>query len=104
MYYIYMIRCEDASIYTGITTSFTRRFAEHCGAGGKGARYTRSHRPLALLALWQCEGRAEASRLEYRIKRLPKARKEQLALSGDLTILEGLPQPERYQKAVWEGV
>ena len=48
MYYIYMLRCKDDSIYTGITTDLDRRMKEHFGAGEKSAKYTRSHVALKL--------------------------------------------------------
>lgn len=53
MYYIYMLRCKDDSIYTGITTDLDRRMKEHFGAGEKSAKYTRSHVALKLEAAWQ---------------------------------------------------
>ena len=75
-YYTYLLRCEDGSLYAGITTDLARRFAEHMG--GKGAKYTAAHRPVRLEAAWEASGRAEASRLEHRLKALTKAEKERL--------------------------
>ena len=73
MYYTYMLRCADNSIYTGITTDVARRFAEHSGQiSGKCAKYT------GIDAVWKSENRETASRLEYYIKKLPKNKKEQL--------------------------
>ena len=54
-YYTYIIRCEDDSLYTGITTDLTRRFAEHEGKGSKGAKYTASHRPIRFEAAWELD-------------------------------------------------
>ena len=85
MYYTYMIRCEDNTIYTGITTDPERRWQEHLAGGVKAAKYTRSHKAEQLLALWQSDSRSLASRLEYFIKKLTKAQKEVLAESGCLT-------------------
>ena len=76
MYYIYMLRCKDDSIYTGITTDLDRRMKEHFGAGEKSAKYTRSQVALKLEAAWQTENKALASKLEYWIKQLSKAQKE----------------------------
>jgi len=45
---VYMLRCADGTLYTGITTDIARRVAEHNGKGGPGARYTRSRRPVHL--------------------------------------------------------
>lgn len=78
MYYTYMLRCEDGSLYTGITTNLSRRFAEHTGAGGKGAKYTASRRPVCYEAAWRSASRSEASKLERRIKLLTKQEKESL--------------------------
>lgn len=77
-YFVYMLACEGGSLYTGITTDIARRLREHLGGRARGARYTRTHRPQELVALWTCEGRDEASRLEYRIKRLSRSEKEAL--------------------------
>lgn len=79
-YFIYILRCEDNSLYTGITTDLARRFAEHCGNDGKGAKYTRSRRPLRFERAWSCAGKGDALRLEHRIKQLNHARKEALIL------------------------
>ncbi len=77
-YFIYLLRCADNSIYTGITTDIRRRFAEHSGAP-VGAKYTASHTPLCMECAWECRGRSAASRLEYRIKKtLTHAQKEEL--------------------------
>ena len=78
MYYVYLLRCADHSLYTGITTDPARRLAEHRGRGGRGARYPRSRGACALAAVFTAEDRAQASRLEYRIKRLPKEKQEAL--------------------------
>src|SRR5574344_579309 len=65
-YYVYLLRCGDGSLYAGITTDPARRFAEHAGRSGRGAKYTAAHRPIRFEALWRAEGRAAASRLEAR--------------------------------------
>ena len=78
MWYTYILRCEDQTLYTGITTDLARRFREHASGTKKGAKYTRQHPPVRFEAAWQSETRAEASRLEYRLKRLTKAEKEAL--------------------------
>lgn len=80
-YTVYILRCEDGSLYTGITTDMQRRLAEHLSAGPKAARYTRTHPVVALEASWPAPDRAAASALEYRIKRLSHA--EKLALIAD---------------------
>lgn len=72
---VYMLRCVDGSLYTGITTDLARRVAEHNGAGGPGARYTRGRRPVQLVYAEAAANRAEAARREAAIKRLDRAGK-----------------------------
>jgi putative endonuclease len=81
-WWVYMLRCADGTLYTGITTDVTRRIAEHNGDGGPGARYTRSRRPVKLVFVEAAASRAEASRREAEIKQLDRARK--LALCAAL--------------------
>ncbi len=68
----------DNSLYTGITTDVIRRFAEHTQKNKLGAKYTRSRKPVTIEAVWQCDNRADASKLEYNFKKLSKAVKEQI--------------------------
>ncbi|MDT3707134.1 MAG: GIY-YIG nuclease family protein [Thiobacillus sp.] len=74
-WWVYMLRCADGSLYTGITTDVARRLAEHNGDGGVGARYTRSRRPVELAYREAASNRSEAARREAAIKRLDHARK-----------------------------
>ena len=78
MYYTYMLRCVDGSIYTGITTEPARRLREHIQAGKRAAGYTRSHKAEGFIAIWQSEERSMASRLEALIKSLPKNKRRSL--------------------------
>ena len=73
-YYIYMIRCQDNSLYTGITTDIKRRYEEH--KNGTGAKYTKSKKILQLEIFFKCEGRSNASKIEYFIKQMTKKEKE----------------------------
>lgn len=75
-WYVYMVRCADLTLYTGITTDPKRRINEHNGT--KAARYTRSRQPVELVYLEQVKDRSSASRREIEIKRLPKREKEVL--------------------------
>lgn len=77
-YYVYMLRCEDNSIYTGITTDVDRRFEEHLGKRSKGAKYTKNHKPVRVEKVLEVMNRVEASKLEYKIKRMTKGQKEEL--------------------------
>lgn len=77
-YYIYMIRCEDNSLYTGITTDLERRMKEHLEQGKKSAKYTASHHVKKLEIAWETSNKIKASKLEYHIKTLKKIEKEEL--------------------------
>lgn len=89
MFYTYMLRCEDDSIYTGITTDVDRRMKEHFTQGSKCAKYTRNHMPLRLEMVWQSDDRAAASRLEFHLKRLSHRQKEQVIESRSILVLAG---------------
>ena len=78
MYYTYMIRCKDNSIYTGITTNLEKRMQEHFTKDEKCAKYTKKHTAIKLERAWKSENRVFASKLEYWIKHLSKLQKENL--------------------------
>ena len=78
MYYIYMLRCMDNSIYTGITTNIDRRMEEHFSKNEKCAKYTYTHSAKKLEAVWETKNKSLASKLEYHIKKLSKEKKELL--------------------------
>ena len=78
MYYTYIMRCVDGSLYTGITTDVQRRLKEHQGKLSGGAKYTKGRMPVKVEVVWQSDNRSLASKLEYRIKRLSKEEKELL--------------------------
>ena len=79
-WHVYLIECEDGSIYTGIAVDVAKRYAAHCA--GKGAKYTRARKPRQLLASLPTDNRSTASQLEHAIKQLNPQQKRQLA-SGD---------------------
>ncbi len=81
---LYIVRCRDGSLYTGIATDVKRRLEDHRQAGGRGAKYLRGRGPLALVLERSVGSRSLALRLESRIKRLGKARKEELVRRPDL--------------------
>ncbi|MBN3792137.1 GIY-YIG nuclease family protein [Burkholderia sp. Ac-20353] len=87
-WFLYLIECADGSVYTGITTNVAARFDEH--AAGKGARYTRSRKPRAVLASFPLADRSSALRAEYRVKQLTAAQKRELA-AGIRTLESVLP-------------
>lgn len=73
---VYIIRCSDASLYTGITRDIRQRFAAH--GGKRGARYFRGRSPEAVVYLEEGHTRSSASRREAAIKKLPRQRKLEL--------------------------
>ncbi|MCF7221231.1 GIY-YIG nuclease family protein [Marilutibacter chinensis] len=77
-WFVYLIECRGARIYTGIATDVERRYREH--AAGKGARFTRAWPPERLLARFEYPDRSAASRAEHAIKRLSPVRKRALCL------------------------
>lgn len=97
MYYTYMLRCADNSIYTGMTTDLERRMQEHFSKGDKCAKYTLRHNAKKLEIAWQSENRVLASKLEYYIKTLTKIQKEELIKNGNLNnFLENKINCEEY--------
>jgi len=80
-WYVYVLTCKDETLYTGITTDLDRRLEEHNGSA-KGARYTRSRRPVRLSYHEVCEDKSSALKRERAIKRLPRAEKMALVYSS----------------------
>lgn len=77
-WFLYLIECQDGSIYTGITVDVAARYAAH--QAGSGARYTRSHPPRELLAVVEYADRSQASKAEYAMKQLSAAEKRQFVV------------------------
>ena len=80
-WYVYIVECADGSLYTGITTDVNRRLLEH-NYSFKSAKYTRSRRPVRLVCSKPAANRSEASKEEYRIKRLKRKQKIELIQRG----------------------
>jgi putative endonuclease len=83
MWYVYILRCADGTLYTGVTTDTTRRVAEHNGEGvaGKGAKYTKIRRPVMLVYSESADSRSAAQVREAALRRLTRPEKE-LLISG----------------------
>jgi putative endonuclease len=82
-WYLYLLRCSDGSLYTGITTNVARRFAEHRENSGAGAKYLRGRRPLMLVFQKKLGSRSLALAVESKVKRLSKKRKEDLIRTNE---------------------
>ncbi|MFL9864366.1 GIY-YIG nuclease family protein [Paraburkholderia fungorum] len=94
-WFLYLLECSDGSVYTGIATDVQARFDKH--VSGEGARYTRSRKPVQVLASFELANRSRASSAEYWVKRLAPAEKR--ALAAGLRTLESVlpvaePEPE----------
>ena len=83
-WFLYLIECEDGSIYTGIAVDVEARFAAH--QKGTGARYTRAHPPRKLLAVVKFANRSSASQAEYMIKQMTAREKREFAGRPDLRL------------------
>jgi putative endonuclease len=75
-WYVYIVRCRDSSLYTGITIDVERRVAQH--NSGDGAKFTRSRRPVALVRMEACASESKARKREAEIKSWTRKRKEEL--------------------------
>ncbi len=84
-WFLYIIRCADNSLYTGITIDLERRFAEHQAQGTKCAKYLRGKAPLKLVFTTPVGDKSAASRLELRVKKRSKQTKERL-ITGKTTL------------------
>lgn len=93
-HFVYMLRCSGGRIYTGYAVDVLARYQQHCN--GKGARFTKAFPPEAVLRTFELDSKERALRLEARIKKLSREKKE-LLVSGDSRIesplLEGLDAP-----------
>ena len=76
IWHLYILRCGDGTLYTGITTDVPRRLADH--RAGKGAKYTRGRSPLELMYQEICGTHSEALKRELAIKAMSRAEKEAL--------------------------
>lgn len=80
MYYVYLLRCGDGTLYTGYTNDLKRRLTAH--NAGKGAKYTRSRLPVELVYWESFSNKSSALRREYAIKQLPRRQKLTLIQSS----------------------
>lgn len=78
-WFVYIVRCADDTLYTGATNDVAARVAKH--NTGKGARYTRSRLPVALVWKKRVSGKSAALKLEYQVKQLSRREKAALAES-----------------------
>jgi len=75
VWYVYVVRCADGTLYCGTTNDVKRRLVEH-NTSARGAKYTRARRPVTLVKSWPAGTRSDAVKAETRFKKLPKQEKE----------------------------
>lgn len=76
-YFVYILECNDGTLYTGITKDISKRLDEH-NTKEKGAKYTKARRPVKLLYEEPSENRSSASKREYEIKKFSRLKKLEL--------------------------
>lgn len=76
MYHLYLLRCADGTLYTGITNDLAKRLAVH--QAGKGAKYTRARLPVELVYSEECGSRSQALKRELEVKSLTREQKMEL--------------------------
>ena len=76
-YIVYILKCNDGTLYTGITKDVQKRLLEH-NESDKGAKYTKARRPVKLIYTEEAEDRSSASKREYAIKKLSRVKKLEL--------------------------
>jgi predicted GIY-YIG superfamily endonuclease len=75
-YYVYILKCGDGTLYTGLTNDIDARLAAH--REGRGAKYTRGRGPLELVYAEECPSKREAAKREYHIKKMTREQKKTL--------------------------
>ncbi len=83
-WHIYMIRCRDGTLYTGISNDVIRRFEQHQKTGKQGAKYLRGRGPLKLVFQKKIGSKSSALKMEQKIKKLSKSQKEIIIHTGDI--------------------
>lgn len=78
MYYFYILRCSDNTLYSGITNDLKKRITDHNSSAGKGAKYTRSRRPVCLVYTEKYSSKSDALKREIEVKKWAKMKKELL--------------------------
>jgi putative endonuclease len=98
IWFLYIVRCADGSLYTGIARDVQARIAQH--DAGKGARYTRGRGPLTLCAVRRFRSKGAALSLEHAVKQLTRDEKERLLEPGKLSRLRSRKRSERAKAAI----
>jgi putative endonuclease len=81
IWYLYVVRCSDDTLYTGITTDLKRRLNEH-NTSNRGAKYTKTRRPTNLVYYELYQSRSNAQKAEHKFKKLTRTQKEKIIVRG----------------------
>ena len=81
IWYLYVVRCSDDTLYTGITTDLARRLNEH-NTSKRGAKYTKTRRPINLVYYELYQSRSNAQKAEHKFKKLTRTQKEKRIVRG----------------------
>ena len=84
---VYIIRCGDRSLYTGVSNNVAKRFAVHQSGSSQAAKYTRTRHPLKLVFTAEIGAKSAAYRVEYYLKKLTKSKKESL-VAGRISLAD----------------
>lgn len=76
--YVYIVRCDNGSLYTGIASDISKRIRQHLGIIAGGAKYTHAHKIIFIEALWDAQSDTAARKLEFALKKLTHIQKEDL--------------------------
>ena len=79
IWYLYVVRCGDDTLYTGITTDLARRLNEH-NTSKRGAKYTKTRRPINLVYYELYQSRSNAQKAEHKFKKLTREQKEKIII------------------------
>ncbi len=103
--YVYILRCGDDTLYTGIAADMNRRYRQHTGKIKGGAKYTHSRGVKKVEALWETDSSTAARKMECSLKKLPRNLKEQLISSPQLITEKFIPSLSEfeYRVAVFSG-
>ncbi len=85
-WFLYILRCQDDTFYTGVTKDLKRRLTMH--NGGKASRYTRARRPVEMVYYEDCASRAQALVREYKVKALSRKKKKELVVNRKKALMK----------------
>lgn len=90
--FVYMVKCLDGSLYTGITKDIRQRMRDHYFKTEKGAKYTRSRQINRIMMVWEADSYSSAARLEYAIKHLQRKDKLKIIKKPEVELKKLIPQ------------